>query len=281
MSGKASSDAPEIGRSERSEDLVWPLSVRGLAATLDEPFEADGPLPPLWHWVLFQEWTPGAQLALDGHAPRGGLLPVLAEFPLRMWGGGRLSFHEATLLPGDRVTRVSTLLRVDEKRGASGPFAVVTLGHELTGPRGPVLSEEQQLIYRGSTGRTRADEPAGEKDASVQFSRTVPITSTLLFRYSALTGNAHRIHYDETYAREVAGHAGLVIHGPLQATLLAQLLRQQYPERRLRTFSYRALRPAIAPMDLLLEGWEADGAVKLQSGPAGGAVCMSAEAAIE
>jgi hydroxyacyl-ACP dehydratase HTD2-like protein with hotdog domain len=111
---------PHTGTSERSEDHVWPLLVRGLAATLDEPFEPEAALPPLWHWVLFQEWTPGAQLAADGHAPRGGLLPLLPGFPLRMWGGGRLSFHEATLETGDRVSRVSTLLRVEEKQGASG-----------------------------------------------------------------------------------------------------------------------------------------------------------------
>jgi len=249
----------------------------------------------LWHWILFQEWTPGAQLAADGHAPRGGLLPLLPEFPLRMWGGGLLSFHEATLRPGDRVSRVSTLLRVEEKRGASGPFAIVTVGHEITGPRGPVLSEEQQLIYRRSAiaQGAKADRPAfapgatagkpasEERSPLPQFSRTVPVTSTLLFRYSALTGNAHRIHYDETYAREVAGHAGLVVHGPLQATLLAQLLRKQYPGRRLRTLHYRAQRPAIAPAELLLEGWEQNGRIQLQCRPTGGAACMSAEAVIE
>jgi 3-methylfumaryl-CoA hydratase len=113
------------------------------------------------------------------------------------------------------------------------------------------------------------------------FSRTVSITSTLLFRYSALTGNAHRIHYDETYAREIAGHTGLVVHGPLQATFLAQLLRQRFPGRRLRTFSYRALRPAIAPTSLVLEASDEGGRVALQSRQTDGAVSMSAEAVIE
>jgi hydroxyacyl-ACP dehydratase HTD2-like protein with hotdog domain len=266
-----------VGRSETRTDTVLPLHLRGLAATLDIPEPDEGVLPPLWHWMLFQDWAPAHALGPDGHPKRGGFLPPVHDLPRRMWAGGRLSFP-GNLRAGDPVTRTSTILKVEEKTGGSGKLVFVTVRHEIAGPSGPAVIEEQDIVYRGTEGAAvRPADPAPSAPPGAWISQ-VHGHPVLLFRYSALTGNGHRIHYDADYVREVEGYPGLIVHGPLQATWLAELLRRHRPDARLASFSFRGRRPAFHLHPLSLEGWEENGVIRLQTRDHTGALCMTAEA---
>ena len=262
-----------IGRSQASEDEVSPRLVRGLAATLAVPVPAV--LPPLWHWMLFQDWVPQDGLGPDGHPRRGGFLPPVHDLPRRMWAGGRLSFH-APLRPGDAVRRTSVIENVMEKTGGSGRLVFVTVAHRIEGPAGLAIEERQDIVYRGAEGaavKPAAAAPAAPAGALRQVVTPDPV---LLFRYSALTGNGHRIHYDMDYVRQEEGYPGLIVHGPLQATWLARLLS----DRTLRSFAFRGQRPAFHGTPLTLEGWAAGDGWSLRTLDGSGAVCMAAEATL-
>jgi hydroxyacyl-ACP dehydratase HTD2-like protein with hotdog domain len=267
-----------VGRSETRADTVWPLLLRGLAATLDLPEPPGGVLPPLWHWMLFQDWVPGEGLGPDGHPRRGGFLPPVHDLPRRMWAGGRVSFA-APLCAGDAVTRTSTILSVQEKLGGTGRLVFVTVRHEIAGPAGLAITEEHDIVYRGTEGA--AVKPAAPAAALPQgaFTRVVEPGPVLLFRYSALTGNGHRIHYDLDYVTREEGYPGLIVHGPLQATWLADLACRARGGT-LRRFDFRGRRPAFHGNALTLAGWESDGTLRLETRDHRGAVCMSAEAVV-
>ncbi len=243
--------------------------LAGMAATLGVPVPEI--VPPLWHWTLFQEWLPAHALGADGHPRRGGFLPALPDFGRRMWAGGRVRFIR-DLRVGDAVTRFSTVRSVQEKTGRSGRLVFVTVHHAINGPDGPAIDEEQDLVYCG-TNSLAVGAPAPVEDAPAGPRAELCPDPVLLFRYSALTGNGHRIHYDLDYARTVEGYPGLVVHGPLQATLLAGLLRRP-PGR----FHYRGLRPAFHAAMLRFEAWDRDGATMMRTRDADGAVCLTAEA---
>jgi hydroxyacyl-ACP dehydratase HTD2-like protein with hotdog domain len=261
-----------VGRTETRSDAVWPLLVRGMAATLDLPTPR-GPLPPLWHWMLFADWVPASGLGPDGHPKRGGFLPPVHDLPRRMWAGGRLQFH-APLHEGDPVTRSSTILSITEKSGGSGRLVFVTLRHDIDGPDGLAITEEQDIVYRGAEAEAvKPGEPADPVNALA--AREVRPDAVLLFRYSALTGNGHRIHYDADYVRNVEGYPGLIVHGPLQATWLAALAAELGPFRR---FSFRGRRPAFAGHALQVEAWQSSDGLRLRTRDESGAVCMTAEA---
>ncbi len=271
-----------VGRSETREDRVDPRLVAGMAATLGRPAPAgDGTLPPLWHWMLFQDWKPPAELGPDGHPRRGGFLPPVHDLPRRMWAGGRLEFGATPLRVGDDVRRVSTILKVEEKAGGSGRLVFVTVRHEIAGPRGPALAEEHDIVYRGTGGAAvRPAEPAPPL-APARFDATLTPDAVLLFRYSALTGNGHRIHYDHPYVTGVEGYPGLVVHGPLQVTLLLHHLLDHAPAgRRIAGLSFRGRRPCFADRRLTLTGaLSADGtAARIETRDEAGATCMQAEA---
>jgi 3-methylfumaryl-CoA hydratase len=267
-----------VGRTETRTDTIWPLLLRGLAATLDVPEPAGGVLPPLWHWMLFQDWVPGEGLGPDGHPLRGGFLPPVHDLPRRMWAGGRVAFA-APLHAGDAVTRTSTILSVQEKSGGSGRLVFVTVRHEIVGPAGLAITEEHDIVYRGTEGEAvKPAAPAAPLPPGA-FARVVTPGPVLLFRYSALTGNGHRIHYDLDYVTREEGYPGLVVHGPLQATWLADLARRERGGT-LRSFTFRGRRPAFHGNALTLAGWEADGTLKLETRDHQGAVCMSAEAVL-
>jgi 3-methylfumaryl-CoA hydratase len=267
--------ADYVGRSETRTDTVWPLLLRGLAATLDVPEPEGGVLPPLWHWMLFQDWVPGQGLGPDGHPRRGGFLPPVHDLPRRMWAGGRVTFH-GPLRAGDSVTRASTILSVQEKSGGSGRLVFVTVRHEITGASGLAIAEEHDIVYRGAEGEAVKPAAPAAPLPPGSFMREVVPGPVLLFRYSALTGNGHRIHYDLDYVTHEEGYPGLVVHGPLQATWLADLVRRERG-RTLRSFTFRGRRPAFHGNALTLAGWDADGALKLETRDHHGAVCMSAE----
>ena len=261
-----------IGRSLTLHDTVSSRLVHGLAATLG--VEQPDVLPPLWHWMLFQDWVPAAGLGPDGHPRRGGFLPPVHDLPRRMWAGGRVRF-QAPLHTGEAVTRTSTILDVVEKQGGSGRLVFVTVGHRIEGPSGIAIEEEQDIVYRGAEGT--AVKPSAVATPAPAGARRMQVLSdpVLLFRYSALTGNGHRIHYDMDYVREEEGYPGLVVHGPLQATWLAGLLAAE----RLTRFSYRGRRPAFHGCPLRLEAWPDAEGWRLRTLDPSGVVCMEAEAA--
>jgi hydroxyacyl-ACP dehydratase HTD2-like protein with hotdog domain len=268
-----------VGRSETREDRVDPRLVEGMAATLGRPLPP-GDLPPLWHWMLFQDWKPPEGLGPDGHPKRGGFLPPVHDLPRRMWAGGRLEFAAAGLRADDHVRRTSTILKVDEKSGGSGRLVFVTVRHVVDGPRGTVLTEEHDIVYRGADGvAVKGGDPAPDWPGA--FAAEVHPDPVLLFRYSALTGNGHRIHYDYPYVTEVEGYPGLVVHGPLQATWLALHLVDHAPHgARIGRFAFRGRRPAFAGRPMTLLGTRHGESVKLETRDADGFACMQAEATL-
>lgn len=270
-----------IGRSEEHQDRVAAAAIAGLAATLDLAPETAAPggfLPPLWHWMLFQTWAPASALGPDGHPRRGGFLPPIHDLARRMWAGGRLVFR-APLATGAALRRTSTILAIRETSGGSGRLVFVTVRHVIEGENGPAIEEEQDIVYRGADGAAVRAARAEPPPPAGAFARTVTPDAVMLFRYSALTGNGHRIHYDLDYVTKVEGYPGLIVHGPLQATLLADLLRRHAPAgAKLAKISFRGQRPAFHDRPLTLVGWRDGGLYRLESRDPDGACCMRAEA---
>ena len=234
------------GRSETLRDEVTAAPVRNLSATLDrdDPLPQPGTeLPPLWHWLYFLPAQRHSELGPDGHPRRGGFLPPV-PLPRRMWAGGRLTWH-APLRVGEAIERTSRIASVTHKSGRSGDLVFVLVQHEVRNAQGLAVSEEHDIVYRplAQPGDPTPAPQAAPTDAP--WSREIVPDPVLLFRYSALTFNGHRIHYDRSYVTEVEGYPGLIVHGPLIATLLVDLARRQRPEATLRSFSFRAVRPTF------------------------------------
>ena len=271
MSGAATYDA-HVGKTETRHDEVSSRLIAGMAATLG--LEIPETLPPLWHWMLFQDWVQPDEIGPDGHPRRGGFLPPVHHLPRRMWAGGRVRWL-GELRAGDAVSRTSTILAVNEKQGGSGALVFVTVRHVVSGPHGPAIEEEQDIVYRGAEGA--AVKPAASAPdmlaAGDRISAEVLPDPVLLFRYSALTGNGHRIHYDMDYVRDVERYPGLIVHGPLQATWLAGLA-----PGRLARFDFRGQRPAFHGTRLRLEARKEGELYRMRTLDATGAVCMTADA---
>jgi 3-methylfumaryl-CoA hydratase len=212
-----------IGRSETMSDTLEPARTNALCVALgDAPVGHGAPLPLLYHWLYFWEVKPPEGLGVDGHPARGGFLPPV-PLPRRMWAGGRLKFLQP-LLVGERVTRTSTILDVKAKSGKSGTLVFVTVQHELAGGRGLAVVEEQDIVYREAAAADSIGAPVvGGEAPQATWRRDIMPDTILLFRYSALTMNGHRIHYDRPYAKEEEAYPALVVHGPLQATLLMDI----------------------------------------------------------
>jgi 3-methylfumaryl-CoA hydratase len=234
-----------IGRSETREDQITPAPIAALSATLNrEPVRpaAGAPIPALWHWLYFLPLGRQSEIGPDGHAKRGGFLPPV-PLPRRMWAASQLRFDQP-LRVGDSIQRISRIESVNEKSGRSGRLVFVKVRHEVRANGGsePALTEFHDIVYRDAPkpGDVAAPPQAAPKAA---FEKKWVPDDVLLFRYSALTFNGHRIHYDRRYVTEVEGYPGLIVHGPLQATLLHDLLRWQLPEARVAAFEFRALRP--------------------------------------
>ena len=229
------------------------MPVAALSATLDRDDPAPVPgtaLPPLWHWLYFTPLARHSELGADGHARRGGFLPAV-PLPRRMWAGGRLDFLQP-LRVGETVTRVSSIKDVSIKQGRSGALVFVCVKHDFQTAHGLALSEEHDIVYRDAPATVGASDSAGAPapeptpaPLDAQFSREIVPDPVLLFRYSALTFNGHRIHYDRSYVTGVEGYPGLIVHGPLIATLLLDLLRRNLPQARVKRFSFKAVRPVF------------------------------------
>jgi len=239
-----------IGRSQQARDLLSDNLLKRIAATFGEPVPAHGEaLPPLWQWCFFQEPLAESALGGDGHPARGGFLPPAANRN-RMWAGGRLEFFEP-LRAGFAADCVSTISHVEEKTGRTGALLFVTVRHEYSQDGRLAIREEQDIVYREPTPPKQA---SGEPLIQGDWREPVEPSPTLLFRYSAVTFNGHRIHYDFPYVTETEGYPGLVVHGPLIATLSLRAFCRAHPGARLRRFAYRGLRPLIAPQPFEVGG---------------------------
>lgn len=273
-----------VGRSESRSDWINPNHVAALSATLDREDaypQAGDPVAPGFHWTLFPPLARQSELGPDGHPKKGGFLPPIT-LPRRMWAGGRLQFHQP-LKVGEKVERVSVIERVEEKSGKSGHLAFVTVRHILSGSNGPAIEEEHDIVYREAPAADAAKPAPGATPlvvAAGPWCRQIVPDDVLLFRYSALTFNGHRIHYDRRYVTGVEGYPGLIVHGPLIATLLLDLFRRQLPQATLARFSFKVLRPTFDISPFNIDGGPGDGPghYRLWSTDNQGAMAMEAEA---
>jgi 3-methylfumaryl-CoA hydratase len=253
-----------IGRTQTEEDFVAPWPVRGLAATLDEGDPDPGlgdPLPPLWHWLYFLEAARASKIGADGHPKRGDFLPPV-PLPRRMWAGSRFSFDGEPLRIGDDIRRRSTIKSVEAKSGSTGDMVFVTVQHLISGPRGVAVIEDHDIVYREAAKAGEQPRPAKPAPTDATWSKRVLPDEVMLFRYSALTFNGHRIHYDQPYVTGTEGYPGLIVHGPLMGLLQIELARRARPDGIASSFEFRALSPAFGGSPLAVGArQEADGAV--------------------
>lgn len=292
-----------VGREQRDADIAALRHARLMAASVDRPgppLAAGDALPALWHWIYFLDARPPGELGRDGHPARGGFLPPV-PLPNRMWAGGTVDF-DAPIPLGAAIEKRSTVAEVEHKRGRSGELVFVTVVHEVHAAGRRALRETHDIVYREASGgeasragavarAARADAAGGADAADIaEGAGAAPALqqawtpdATQLFRYSALTFNGHRIHYDADYCRQVEGYADLVVHGPLIATRLAALAEQALGAP-LARFRYRALRPVLRGATLTLAaqpaGHDAGGApvVELRALLPDGLVAMQAQA---
>ena len=244
-----------IGLGHTSADRITASRVAAWDATLDHDVAPprDGDVAPLgFHWTLAPPMARESDLGPDGHPRRGTFLPPI-PLPRRLWAGSRISFNQP-LRVGDRVERKSVITAIEEKQGRTSPLVFVTVRHRFQTDDGVAIEEEQDLVYRELAAPTaRPDGIVDPSDAAV-WRRTIHPTETLLFRFSALTFNGHRIHYDRRYATEVEGYAGLVVHGPLIATLLLDLMQTHMPGVAMERFQFKAMRPTFDTSDFAVCG---------------------------
>lgn len=266
-----------IGRSESHTETLAPQPVLGLAATLD----LDGttlleqPLRPLWHWLYFLPRTPQHALGPDGHAALGGFLPPV-PLPRRMWAGSELSF-ERPLRIGDTVTRTSTIQDIQHKTGRSGELWFVSVEHVLRTGGEIAVRERHDIVYRAMPQPGQALPARPRLPHTAHWQRDLHADPVMLFRFSALTFNGHRIHYDHDYVRDVEGYPGLVVHGPLQAVLMLDLVARSLPAAKVKRFGFRGMAPLFDHERVVVGGRRDDtraGRVQLWTGDDAGGLAM-------
>jgi 3-methylfumaryl-CoA hydratase len=265
MSEKAAISAAEpdwrewIGKEESTRDSIGSERVAALAATLDlddAPLPGDA-LPPGWHWLFFNPFVPRRGLGADGHPKRGGFLPPV-PLPRRMWAGGRLAYP-GKLAIGAEATRKSVIDKIEAKSGRAGRLVFVTVSHRISSTGVDCVVEQQDIVYREAAAPSASAPATTAAPENAQWTESVTPDTTMLFRYSALTFNGHRIHYDQTFAREEEHYPGLVVHGPLTATMLQNFARKIRPESRLEAFEFRGAHPLFVSTRFDLQAREADG----------------------
>ena len=268
-----------IGREETTSEVVTPGLVSRFNATFDRTssLDAGAEAPILVHFCLSQPAVPTAELGLDGHPERGVFLPPV-PLPRRMWAGGSIEFHNPIRI-GDLVSRRSVIEDVTIKEGRSGALCFVSVVHHIESGGRAALTEIQDIVHRAApTGNTAAGPsqdtdpvPAGPKQ------RAISVSAPFLFRYSALTFNAHRIHYDESYSRQDEGYPDLVVHGPLQATLLCQYAADLWGNAPT-SFRFRSQSPLFASDEFALNAVQDEDKLNLWTVRPDGSVSMRATA---
>lgn len=244
-----------IGKQSVTEALVTAYQADALTATLDrdDPAYKEGDeIPPGWHLFYIREVVKLRDTAEDGHPQRGDFLPPI-NLPRRMWAGTRATYHKPMHV-GEMIRNVTTIEAVTPKLGKTGQLVFLRLKHEISGEDGVATTEIQDVVYReeAQPGVVAPEPPPAPGDAV--WKRVIQPSPVLLFRYSALTMNSHRIHYDRTYVTEVEKYPGLLVHGPLTFTLLLDLFRRENSERTLKSFAVRAVSPIYDTHDFTIEG---------------------------
>jgi 3-methylfumaryl-CoA hydratase len=266
-----------IGRTETASQVAERWPILGLYAILDKREAPDRgePIPPTAHWAYFGPTVPQSQIGSDGHPERKGFLPPVVQ-PRRMWAASDITFSGEIRI-GDLVTKIARIVDISEKEGKTGSLIFVNVDNRYHVDDREVLSEIQTLVYRDHPGPGEAPPPAKAAPADPAWSHRVDPNPPLLFRYSAVTFNAHRIHYDEPYATREEGYPGIVVHGQLTATLLLEQFRLRFPNRTIRSFNFRAVKPLFSGRPFFLEGMEkSDGAYSLWARDETGALSLVA-----
>lgn len=273
-----------IGNTETRYSTLTRYPMDALAATLDRsgPANKQGDLiPSLWHWLYFLDTAPQASLAADGHVEKGRFLPAI-RLPRRMWAGSRVQFVQPLRI-GEQAERKSVIKDIQCKQGTSGELAFVTVEHTISGPSGIALLEQQDIVYREPAKPQTGPPAVKPAPDTADFSKTLVADPVLLFRYSALTFNAHRIHYDRDFARSSEGYPGLVVHGPLLATLMLELLSCSLPGILLSEFRFRAMHPIFdrEPFTVCCNQPDSTAAVQLWVMNQAGGLCMQGAAQVK
>lgn len=270
-----------VGKARTVEDLIAPWPARALLATLDEsdssPVMGD-PLPPLWHWLYFHEAVPLSKIGPDGHPERGDFLPPVA-LPRRMWAGSRFVFGTEPLRIGDTAERRSEIVSIDPKTGSTGAMVFVMVRHTVTGPLGVSVVEEQDIVYREAARPGATARPPKPAPADATWTKSIVPGPVLLFRYSALTFNGHRIHYDHPYVTGTEGYPGLIVHGPLMGLLQMELARRSNRGGMPAGFEFRALSPVFAgPAFTVAARRQSDGSIATWIADAKGGLAQQGKA---
>ncbi|ARU05722.1 acyl-CoA dehydrogenase [Comamonas serinivorans] len=268
-----------VGKSQTQHDTAAAPAVSGLSATLDR----DDPAPttgtevaPLGHWLYFLPQALQREIGPDGHPNRGGFMPPV-PLPRRMWAGGRLSWEEGNRLKvGDAITRTSTIESVTHKAGRTGDLLFVVVKHVVSNAQGVCVTEEQDIVYRAAAQPGDKAPAPTMAETGAPWRREIVPDPVMLFRYSALTFNGHRIHYDRPYTTQEEGYAGLVVHGPLIATLLTDLVRRHAPDAFIKRFAFKAVRPTLDINRFWVNGQPDGKAVKVWGNDHEGALTMQA-----
>ena len=270
-----------IGKSETEHGVASAYAANCFTATLDRddpPFAQGDPLPPAWHYFYFHEIVALAETGEDGHRAKGHFMPPL-PFPRRMWAGSRMTFASPIRI-GERVRKAVTITDIEVKEGRSGQMGFVTTAQEVFGADGRLTTrEERTQVYCEAPDPDAPKPPPRPAPADPVWSRTIHPTEVLLFRYSALTMNSHRIHYDRDYVRDVEGYPGLLVHGPLTMTLMLDLFRREMPDAAIDSFDLRAVAPVYDTMDFSVHGAPGDepGKCTLWAMTGEGALAMAAD----
>ena len=271
-----------IGRTEVLADVATAVPPRALSATLDRddaPAHPGDALPPCWHWLYFLPLARQSEIGADGHPKRGGFLPPV-PLPRRMWAGSRMQFHTPLRL-GQSLERTSCIDDVRLKEGRTGPLVFVSVRHEVRAGGQLAVTDHHDIVYRDLPQPGEAAPAGVPVPESAQWTRRIEPDDVLLFRYSALTFNGHRIHYDRRYVTNVEGYPGLVVHGPLIATLLLDLLRRELPQATVTHFTFKAVSPIfdVAPFHVCGRS-EHTHTVKLWARTPDGQLAMDASATL-
>ena len=248
-----------IGNSREQRERIDSALPAGMSAALDRddaPPKDGDPLPPCWHWMFFRDSTMQSELGADGLPARGALMPPV-PLPRRMWAASQIRFM-APLRLGEMAVKRSEIASITEKSGKSGRLVFVTLRHTVLNAADAVAIDEEQNIVYTEAPKPGAMPPLRPAPAEAAWRRDLTPDPVLLFRYSALTFNPHRIHYDQPYCTGEEGYPGLVVHGPLIATLMVDLCRRSRPDAEIKEFSFRALSPLFVDHAMTLGGAPAD-----------------------
>lgn len=265
-----------IGKQETHTDHCGPVPAEAMAATLDRPqsFSPGTAIPPPWIWLYFLPLAPMSDVGEDGHPKRGGFLPPI-QHPRRMWAGSRMTFHAAPKI-GDPLTKTSTIKSIAEKDGGAGPMVFVTVEHAIKTGDETLITEDQDIVYM-TIPPVFTPPKVKPLPGELLWTETAALDPVLLFRFSALTFNGHRIHYDRPYARDVEKYPGLVVHGPLQAIMLYDAACRHNPGQTASHFSFRGIHPLFEHDTMSLNACKNDDTLDLMTANGDGTICMRAQ----